>query len=139
MRVRGGRDKVRQMVIMESPLDKKALERLEQLGGVELMVRVIDQFLEKVPKRMDAACDGGKTGDLRALGTAVESIKVAARNVGATEVWAMADRIEKLAVQGAKDIVLPLLCQLDDMLGQADTWLRREKSTLKARRGAVWH
>ena len=88
---------------------------------------------------MDAACDGGKTGDLRALGTAVESIKVAARNVGATEVWAMADRIEKLAVQGAKDIVLPLLCQLDDMLGQADTWLRREKSTLKARRGAVWH
>jgi hypothetical protein len=114
------------------------------LGGVELMVRVIDQFLEKVPKRMDAACDGGKTGDLVRLGNAVESIKVAAGNVGATEVWDMAGRIERLAVEGAKDLVLPLLCQLDDMLGHAETWLQREKSNLRKSnlrtgKGTGWH
>ena len=51
----------------------------------------------------------------------------------------MADRIERLAVQGAKDIILPLLCHLDDMLGQARTLLIREKSTLRPGRDLGWH
>ncbi len=124
---------------MESPLDKKAFDRLERLGGSELIGRVIDQFLEKVPLRMEAACDRGKAGDLKALGSAVNSIKSAAGNVGATEVRDMADRIERLAVQGAKDLILPLLCHLDDMLGQARTWLIREKSTLRTGKDLGWH
>lgn len=124
---------------MQSPLDKKALDRLEKLGGVELLTRVIDQFLEKVPMRMEAACDRGKAGDLKELGKAVSSIKSAAGNVGANDVRDMADHIERLAVQGAKDIILPLLCHLDDMLGQARTWLIREKSTLREGKGLGWH
>ena len=90
------------------PLDKTALERLERLGGTELMVRVIDQFLDKMPLRMDAACDRGRAGDLGALGSVVQSIKSAAGNVGAVEVRDMADRIERLAVQGAKDLIVSL-------------------------------
>lgn len=127
------------VALTESPLDQKALDRLEKLGGAELLARVIDQFLEKVPQRMEAACDRGKAGDLKALGTAVHSIKAAASNVGATEVRDMADRIERLAVQGAKDLILPLLCHLDDMLGQARTWLIREKSTLRPGKDLGWH
>jgi HPt (histidine-containing phosphotransfer) domain-containing protein len=123
----------------EIPFDKKALDRLERLGGSALIARVIDQFLEKVPQRMEAACDCGKAGDLMALGRAINSIKSAASNVGATEVRDMADRIERLAVQGAKDIVLPLLCHFDGMLGQARAWLLREKSTLGSGKDFGWH
>ena len=123
----------------EIPFDKTALDRLERLGGSELISRVIDQFLEKVPLRMEAACDRGKAGDLKALGSAVNSIKAAASNVGATEVRDMAERIERLAVQGAKDIILPLLCHLDDMLGRARAWLIREKSTLRSGKDIGWH
>lgn len=117
---------------MDNPLDKTALDRLEKLGGTELLVRVIDQFLEKMPLRMDAACDRGRAGDLGALGKAVNSIKSAAGNVGANEVRDMADRIERLAVRGAKDIILPMLCHLDDMLGQARACLIRERTTLQS-------
>lgn len=127
------------MLSADCPLDKKALDRLERLGGVELLSRVIDQFLEKMPQRMEAACDRGRAGDLKALTSAVSSIKAAAGNVGATEVRDMADRIERLAVQGAKDLIFPLLCHLDDMLGQARTWLIREKSTLRSSRDLGWH
>lgn len=127
------------MVSIDSPLDKKALDRLERLGGAELLARVIDQFLEKVPQRMEAACDRGRAGDLLALSSAVNAIKSAAGNVGATEVRDLADHIERLAVQGAKDIILPLLCSLDDMLGQARTWLLREKATLRTGRDFGWH
>ena len=125
--------------ITENPLDKSALDRLEKLGGSELLVRVIDQFLEKVPLRMEAACDRGRAGDLGALGAAVNAIKSAAGNVGAIEVRDMADRIEKLAVRGAKDLILPLLCHLDDMLGNARTLLLRERSTLRSGRNLSWH
>lgn len=123
----------------DCPLDKTALERLERLGGSELLARVIDQFLEKTPQRMDDACDRGKAGDLKALTKVVGSIKSAAGNVGATEVRDMADRIERLAVQGAKDLILPLLCHLDDMIGQARAWLIREKTTLRSGRDLGWH
>lgn len=123
----------------ELPFDKTALDRLERLGGSALISRVIDQFLEKVPQRMEAACDRGKAGDLQALGRAVQSIKAAASNVGATEVRDMAERIERLAVQGAKDIILPLLCHLDGMLGRARAWLIREKTTLGSGKDLGWH
>lgn len=119
----------------EIPIDRRALDRLERVGGAALMARVIDQFLEKVPKRMDDACDRGRAGDLGALERAVESIAAAALNVGATEVGEMAARIHKLASAGAKDLVLPLLCQLDDMLARVNDWLQREKNAQAYRRG----
>jgi hypothetical protein len=99
----------------DGPFDRRTLARLERVGGVALMVKVIDQFLEKVPLRMDDACDRGRAGDLNGLGRAVQSIGVAAGNVGATEISEMTGRITRLAETGAKDVVLPLLCQLDDM------------------------
>jgi HPt (histidine-containing phosphotransfer) domain-containing protein len=122
------------MMTTENSLDRRALDRLEKLGGKELIVRVIDQFLEKTPKRMDAACDRGMAGDLAALGNAVGSIKAAAGNIGATELHDIASRIEKLAVQGAKDMVLPMLCHLEDMLGQVQTWLVQERTSLRVNR-----
>lgn len=123
----------------DGPIDRTALDRLESVGGVALMARVIDQFLEKVPLRMDDACDRGRAGDLKELGRALQSITVAAGNVGATEVSEMAGRIGKLAEAGAKDLVLPLLCQLDDMLGQVHFWLQGERSRLRGARGMIWH
>jgi HPt (histidine-containing phosphotransfer) domain-containing protein len=123
------------MVMMESPFDRKALDRLEKLGGSELMARVIDQFLDKVPQRMEAACDRGRAGDLSAVEQAIHSIRSAAGNVGATEVSDFAGKIERLAVAGAKDLVLPLLCQLDDVLGHAVSWLKQERTFLRTTRG----
>jgi HPt (histidine-containing phosphotransfer) domain-containing protein len=119
----------------ETGFDKKALERLERVGGVALMAKVIDQFLEKVPQRMDDACDRGRAGDLGAMGNAVESIATAAWNVGANEVGEMAGRIQRLATAGAKDMVLPLLCQLDDMLVHVNAWLQKEKNASGRRQG----
>ncbi|MDB5050615.1 MAG: hypothetical protein JWO30_3686 [Fibrobacteres bacterium] len=123
------------LAMREGPYDRRALDSLERTGGVALMAKVIDQFLEKVPLRMDDACDRGRAGDLNGLGRAVQYIGTAAGNVGATEISDMAGRINKLAEAGAKDIVLPLLCQLDDMLGHAKSWLQKEKSTFGYRAG----
>jgi hypothetical protein len=123
----------------DGPIDRAALDRLESVGGVALMAKVIDQFLEKVPLRMDDACDRGRAGDLQELGRALHSITVAAGNVGAVEASEMAGRIGRLAEAGAKDLVLPLLCQLNVMLGQVQFWLQGEKARLRGPRGMIWH
>src|SRR5690606_28800916 len=126
-------------MLKHGAIDRTALERLESVGGVALMAKVIDHFLERVPLRMDDACDRGRAGDLTELGRALHSITVAAGNVGATEVSEMAGRIGKLAAAGAKDLVLPLLCQLDDMLGQVHFWLQGEKTRLRGAGSMIWH
>ncbi|MEO7424464.1 MAG: Hpt domain-containing protein [Fibrobacteria bacterium] len=123
------------LAMTEGPFDRRALDSLERTGGVALMAKVIDQFLEKVPLRMDDACDRGRAGDLTGLSRAVRSIGSAASNVGATEIRDLAVRINRLAEDGAKDIVLPMLCQLNDMLGHANSWLQKEKSTFRYRAG----
>lgn len=124
------------MVAMpEGRFDRRALETLERTGGVALMAKVIDNFLEKIPMRMDDACDRGRAGDLSGLGRAVQFIGSTAGNLGATELSELAGRINRLADAGAKDIVLPLLCQLDDMIGHARTWLQTEKSAYGYRAG----
>jgi hypothetical protein len=123
------------LAMTNRPFDRKALDRLERVGGVALMAKVIDQFLEKVPLRMDDACERGRAGDLNGLGRAVQSIGAAAGNVGATDISDMTGRISRLAEAGAKDVVLPLLCQLDDMLGHVQSMLLREKNTYGTRAG----
>lgn len=124
------------MLVMANGLfDRKALDRLERVGGMALMAKVIDQFLEKVPLRMDDACERGRAGDLSGLGHAVQSIASAAGNVGATEISDMAGRINRLAEAGAKDVVLPMLVQLDDMLGHVQSWLQKEKNTYGSPQG----
>jgi hypothetical protein len=84
---------------------------------------------------MDDACERGRAGDLTGLGRAMRFIGTAAGNVGATELTDMAGRINRLAEAGAKDIVLPLLCQLDDMLGHVESWLQKEKNLYGSRKG----
>ena len=112
-------------------LDRGALQRLERVGGADLLVRIIDQFLATSHARLDTACDCGRSGNLEALGRALHGIKDTAANLGALDVRDLAAHIERLAIQGAKDLVLPLLCQLDGLLRQTETWLlseRRERS-----------
>ncbi len=108
--------------------DANALTRLEKLGGEQLLNKMIDIFLERSPQRLDDACLGGRVGDLESISRAVHSLKSSAGNVGATEVRDLAQRIETMAENGEKDIVLPLLTQLSVSLDNASSWLRRERA-----------
>ncbi len=107
--------------------DRNALQRLERVGGAALLVRIIDQFLANARQRLESACDYGKSGNLEALGRALHGLKDTASNLGALGVRDLAAHIERLSVQGAQDLVLPLLCQLDRLLQQTEYWLLAER------------
>ncbi len=119
--------------------DKKALDRLERVGGADLLIRVIDQFLSSAPLRLDTACDSGKSGNLEGVVKAIHSLKEAASNLGALEVRDLAAQIERLAIQGGKDLILPLLCQLDELLQTTEYWLLTERRERIQSKGVGWH
>jgi HPt (histidine-containing phosphotransfer) domain-containing protein len=124
--------------IMESAIqvDRGALQRLERIGGADLLVRVIDQFISRANQCLETACDSGKSGNLETLGKALRVIKEGAANLGASDVRDLAAHIERLAIQGGKDLILPLLCQLDEILHQTEDWLLSERKERVHTKGA---
>ena len=119
-------------------VDRAALQRLERVGGADLLVRVIDQFISNAHERLETACDCGKSGNLEALGKALRGIKDGAANLGALDVRDLAAHIERLAIQGGKDLILPLLCQLDGILHQTEDWLLSERRERVQVKGPGW-
>ena len=108
-------------------VDRGVLMRLERTEGAEFLVGAIDQFIRNARLRLETACDYGKSGNLEAVSKALRGLKEAASNLGALEVRDLAAHIERLAIQGGKDLILPLLCQLDGMLNQTESWLLSER------------
>src|SRR5439155_22905113 len=101
-------------------LDPRALERLRLLGkGVKFVRDMIDLFLSYAPAKLAEAQAGLQSGDLRAVATAVHSLKSGAGNIGARAVQALAGQIEQLAAEEKADTLPALLQELDQALARA--------------------
>lgn len=112
-------------------LEVAALERLERLGGTELVTRMIGLFLENAPARVDAAVSAARDGDAAGVERAAHSLRSSAANVGAAHLQHRADAIEAALVAGeeidlreaaaglrsALEAVRPLLAERKDAAG----------------------
>ena len=105
-------------------LDGAALERLHKLGGTELVQRMVEIFLENVPKRMADARDGFEAGDLEAVERGVHSMKSSAGNVGATTLMQLAETAEDLAEKRTSDGLGDRLAELESELSRVTTQLK---------------
>ena len=90
-------------------LETAAIDRLERLGGADLLHRMIVAFLDSVPPRLADAQEGWRNRDLGMLERAVHSMKSSAANFGATRLVEVAARIEQLAVAGDQVGLEPLM------------------------------
>jgi HPt (histidine-containing phosphotransfer) domain-containing protein len=114
-------------------LERSALERLEKVGGADLLVRLIDRFIETTPTVFENACDQGKAGDMLSLRTSARRMADAASNLGAVALREGAAKLEKLCSIGARDLVLPLLVQVNGLLEEAKDRLLSEKQGILSR------
>ncbi len=120
-------------------LERSALDRLEKVGGADLLVRMIDRFVETAPDLFEAACDQGKAGDLRSLGANARRMAESASNLGAVALREGAAKLERLCRSGARDLALPLLVQVHALLEEARERLLSEKRGILARtRAESW-
>jgi hypothetical protein len=111
-------------------LDNKVLEKLEMDAGPSMRLKAMEEFLADLPHRLDDACDAGRTGDSQMLGNVLRSIRDAAGHVGAMELRDLATRIEKLCRYGARELLLPMLVQMQAVMNRAEAVIKRERNSL---------
>lgn len=114
------------------PLDAAALERLRRLGGVTLIGRMIDLFLENSVLRMESARTGLAGGDLSAVARAVHSLKSSAANLGALHLHRLAEDIEIRAEAADAEGVAELFPELESAFVSTRSLLTHEKDALQA-------
>ena len=107
--------------------DKAAIARLEKIGGRKLVREMLGIVLEYVPKKLEAAREGERAGDLDAIQHAVHPIRSSAGNVGARAVQELASRIERLAMDKQAGQIPPLLRELEAAFDQVRPQLERER------------
>jgi HPt (histidine-containing phosphotransfer) domain-containing protein len=113
-------------------VDPLAIERLQRLGGAKLVERMIGLFVEHVEARIADAREAraeGRPGDVE---RAAHSVKSSAGNLGAMELYAVADRIEGLSQAGDGDAAGGLIPALESAFARARARLdeyRRELRT----------
>jgi HPt (histidine-containing phosphotransfer) domain-containing protein len=92
---------------------------------------MIDLFLSYAPAKLAEAHAGLKSGDLRAVATAVHPLKSGAGNLGARAVQALAGQIEELATEEKAESLAGLLHELEQALARAQRQLEETKSRLE--------
>jgi HPt (histidine-containing phosphotransfer) domain-containing protein len=110
---------------MGSDLDLQVLARLQKLGGIDLIQKMIALFFTHAESAIRDAANGLASGNPDAVCRAAHSLKSSAGNVGAVQVQAIADEIEHMAEHGTGEIQ-PLLTDLENAYLQAKNRLAEE-------------
>lgn len=111
-----------------SLIDADTITRLNDLGGSDLIVKMIELFSEHAPKRLQAAVDGLAQSDGNAIERAVHSLKSSAANLGALSLQHLASEIEALALQNDIAAIAPLIAELQTLFDA----VQNELLTVKA-------
>lgn len=90
-----------------NPIERPALDRLEEWGGERLLQQMIRLFLENSPERMTQIRDGLDGGEASVVERGAHSLKSSAANVGAHEVSRIAQLMEDGVVDGDLDGARP--------------------------------
>jgi two-component system sensor histidine kinase BarA len=97
---------------MPSSLDPTAIDRLLQIGGPDLLRRMIEAYLGTSPERLTAALEGYASGDLQAVERAAHSLKSSSANFGAEDLVDLVATIEQRATEGEARALEPLMEEL---------------------------
>jgi HPt (histidine-containing phosphotransfer) domain-containing protein len=98
------------MLLLER--DPSALRRLLDLGGPDLVRRMIDLFVQHTPGRIVTAAQGERSGDWTAVERAGHSMKSSAAYLGLIGLQERAARLEDLAARGGSREVRDLVQEL---------------------------
>lgn len=114
----------------EPAINSAALEKIRELGDNDLVIKIIDLFVDYAAAKIAEAREASNRGDLQAVQFAVHPIKSSAGNVGADHVRAIAQQIEKLASQGEAGPIPARIADLDTAFVIARDQLIRHRTAI---------
>lgn len=98
-------------------LDPRVLASLRELtvaGEPDVLVEVLQLFLDEVPKKLQTMQSAVQAGDAALVARAAHSLRGSAGNIGAVSLLDASRRIENLATANDLEKVQPLVGQLTD-------------------------
>ena len=108
-------------------IDKTALVNLYNIGGKDFLLRMIDNFINQAPKRIDTARKSLETGDLKSIHLICHSLKASSANLGAAKVQEIAERLEEMASIGLREHIGEALDMIEKILAEAIHSLQSER------------
>jgi len=108
----------------DDPIDPLSIDRLLQVGGQNLVNKMVGVFLKNGPKRLASAQQGLKNNDLSKIEHAVHSLKSSAGNYGAHALATLAGDIEEQVNNGHTEGLETQLQQLTLLYKKVENRLR---------------
>lgn len=112
---------------MDEPavIDPDALDRLEEWGGSDLILQLVQIFLEHAPQRVAQIRRGFDADGLEEAERGAHSLKASAGNLGARRLESLAGRIEEGVSAGEPEAARDLVDELEAAFGEACEALER--------------
>jgi HPt (histidine-containing phosphotransfer) domain-containing protein len=110
-------------------LNKAALINLYNIGGKELVLRMMDRFIQSTPERLETARLRAGEKDLRSLHLIAHSLKATAANIGSDRFRDLAEQLEEIATSDQPNGVDHVLAELTAMFKEAEVELRNERAS----------
>ena len=111
-----------------SDLDPEAIANLRALGdeGDDTFLKeIIDIYLQDTPLRLADLRNSASTGDTALYTRSAHTIKGSSSNVGATNVRALAERLEHRSKSESHAALAPLLAELETAFARVAEELRK--------------
>lgn len=115
---------------MNADIDDNALSSIREIGGEELLSKLIELFNDYVAGRIAAAKEAAQRQDWTGVQDAVHPIKSSAANLGATRVREIARQIEQLARLKDSARIPALLADLESSFVTARAELQRKRGQI---------
>jgi len=112
-------------------MKQESLDRLIEIGGKDLAIKVIQLFFQHVPERVTTLKSGLEEGNADIVMRMAHSIKSSAANLGLETLRNLSQNIESLANKGQTKDCIPLVHSLDEAVENAYVILRETQKKLE--------
>lgn len=106
-------------------IDADALDRLQEWGGSDLILQLVQIFLDHAPERVAQIRRGFEADGLEEAEMGAHSLRASAGNLGARRLEDLAGRIEERVSGGELDAARELVDELEVAFGEACRELER--------------
>jgi HPt (histidine-containing phosphotransfer) domain-containing protein len=110
-------------MVTQGDFDGSAVQRIRDLGGDTLVIRIATVFNDYAAARMADAVTGNASGDLPKVASAAHALRSSAANVGATRMLAMATEVEHAARANETEVIPGLVYQLHEAFDNAREYI----------------
>ena len=117
-------------MVVAKEFDETVLTRLETIGGLPLVRRMLDLFLEHAPQRLESARLGCQTGDMDAVSRAAHSLKSSAGHLCLVVLQELAEDMERLATAAQHEGLVGKLRDLEEAFARVTPVLTQHRSAL---------